>query len=111
MVTHDIELALLADRVYEINEGKLLKYWEGLGYYSRVKNLKKSAKIICKEMKEIGFKQLLPDHLQAPIIITFMQPDDPNFKFIHLKGKLKLNRSLLPSSFSILIILFIPNDL
>ena len=32
-------------------------------------------------MKEMGFKQLLPDHLQAPIIITFMQPDDPNFKF------------------------------
>ena len=30
----------------KINEKKLLKYWEGLGYYSRVKNLKKSAKII-----------------------------------------------------------------
>ena len=35
-------------------------------------------------MKEIGFKQLLPDHLQAPIIITFLQPDDPNFKFEEL---------------------------
>ena len=32
-------------------------------------------------MQEMGFKQLLPDHLQAPIIITFMQPKDPNFKF------------------------------
>ena len=32
-------------------------------------------------MKEMGFKQLLPDHLQAPIIITFMQPNDSNFKF------------------------------
>ena len=29
-----------------INEKKLLKYWEGLGYYSRVKNLKKTAKIL-----------------------------------------------------------------
>ena len=30
----------------KINESKLLKYWEGLGYYSRVKNLKKTAKIV-----------------------------------------------------------------
>ena len=30
----------------KINESKLLKYWEGLGYYSRVKNLKKSAMIV-----------------------------------------------------------------
>jgi len=29
-----------------INEKKLLKYWEGLGYYSRVRNLKKTAKIV-----------------------------------------------------------------
>jgi len=30
----------------KINESKLLKYWEGLGYYSRVKNLKKTAVIV-----------------------------------------------------------------
>ena len=30
----------------KVNETKLLKNWQGLGYYSRVKNLKKSAKII-----------------------------------------------------------------
>ena len=30
----------------KINESKLLKYWEGLGYYSRVKNLKKTANIV-----------------------------------------------------------------
>jgi A/G-specific adenine glycosylase len=30
----------------KINQSELLKYWEGLGYYSRVKNLKKTAKII-----------------------------------------------------------------
>jgi A/G-specific adenine glycosylase len=35
----------------KINEGKLLKYWEGLGYYSRVKNLKKTAKIINRNFK------------------------------------------------------------
>ena len=32
----------------KINEGKLLKYWEGLGYYSRIKNLKKTAEIVQK---------------------------------------------------------------
>ena len=31
-----------------INESKLLRYWEGLGYYSRVKNLRKTAKIVVK---------------------------------------------------------------
>ena len=30
----------------KINNKKLIKCWEGLGYYSRAKNLKKSAKII-----------------------------------------------------------------
>lgn len=29
-------------------EDKLLKLWEGLGYYSRVRNLQKAAKIICE---------------------------------------------------------------
>ena len=32
-------------------------------------------------MKEIGFKQLLSNELQAPIIITFMQPKNSNFNF------------------------------
>jgi len=30
----------------KVSEAKLLKYWQGLGYYSRAKNLKKSAIII-----------------------------------------------------------------
>ena len=33
----------------KIKESKLLKYWEGLGYYSRVKNLKKTAEILEKD--------------------------------------------------------------
>jgi A/G-specific adenine glycosylase len=40
----------------KINEDKLLKYWEGLGYYSRVKNLKKTAQIL-----KINFKGRLPN--------------------------------------------------
>jgi A/G-specific adenine glycosylase len=30
----------------KVSEAKLLKHWQGLGYYSRAKNLKKSAKLI-----------------------------------------------------------------
>jgi 2-aminoethylphosphonate-pyruvate transaminase len=32
-------------------------------------------------MRELGFKTLLPDALQAPIIVTFHMPADPNFDF------------------------------
>ena len=35
----------------KFNEHKLLKYWEGLGYYSRVRNLKKTAQILEKDFK------------------------------------------------------------
>ena len=51
------------------------------GIEGRHKRYKNNCKIICEGMKEIGFEQLLPDHLQAPIIITFKQPNDPNFNF------------------------------
>lgn len=36
---------------------KLIKLWEGLGYYSRVRNLKKTAQIIIKD-----FKKKIPDN-------------------------------------------------
>jgi len=35
----------------KINEKKLLKHWEGLGYYLRAKNLKKTAKIVVSKYK------------------------------------------------------------
>jgi A/G-specific adenine glycosylase len=35
----------------KVKEAKLLKHWQGLGYYSRAKNLKKSAIIIVKNYK------------------------------------------------------------
>jgi len=42
-----------------INEKKLLKYWEGLGYYSRVRNLKNTAKIVVSK-----YKKKLPNTLE-----------------------------------------------
>ncbi len=35
----------------DIDDEKLMKLWQGLGYYSRVKNMKKAALIIMNEMK------------------------------------------------------------
>jgi 2-aminoethylphosphonate-pyruvate transaminase len=32
-------------------------------------------------MRAMGFETLLPDSLQAPIIVTFKMPADPKFKF------------------------------
>ena len=34
-----------------ISETKLLKYWEGLGYYSRVRNLRKTSQTVVKKFK------------------------------------------------------------
>jgi len=34
-----------------ISDKKLIKFWEGLGYYSRAKNLKKTAKLVIKNFK------------------------------------------------------------
>lgn len=46
------ELPTVTD-LAKIEEEKLLKLWEGLGYYSRARNLKKAAEIIVKEYNGI----------------------------------------------------------
>ncbi len=59
----------------------ILEHQNEGGIDGRYKRYKKNCEIICQGMKEIGFEQLLPDSLQAPIIITFKQPNDPKFEF------------------------------
>ena len=70
----------------KINENKLLKYWEGLGYYSRVKNLKKTAMIVEKNFngrlpRTIGELKSLPgigDYTANAIMaIVFNEPYIP----------------------------------
>ena len=43
----------------KVKDKKLIKLWEGLGYYSRAKNLKKTAQVIFK-----NFKGKLPDNFE-----------------------------------------------
>jgi 2-aminoethylphosphonate-pyruvate transaminase len=40
-----------------------------------------NCRILVGSMKALGFQTLLPEKLQAPIIVTFRMPEDPNFKF------------------------------
>jgi 2-aminoethylphosphonate-pyruvate transaminase len=40
-------------------------------------------------MKRLGFEVLLPDALQAPIIVTFLMPKDPKFVFQTFYDRLK----------------------
>ena len=48
----------------KVSEKKLIKLWEGLGYYSRAKNLKKSAQVILK-----NFDGKLPDNFEDLITL------------------------------------------
>ena len=43
----------------ESNEKKILKLWEGLGYYSRAKNLHKTSKVLVKK-----YKSQIPDNFE-----------------------------------------------
>ncbi len=40
-----------------------------------------NCRILVEGMRGLGFQTLLPDALQAPIIVTFHMPSDPNFDF------------------------------
>ena len=59
----------------------LIEHKKEDGTKGRYKRYKKNCKIICDGMAELGFKQLLPNEVQAPIIITFLQPKVQNFDF------------------------------
>ena len=59
----------------------LIEHQKEGGTKGRYERYKKNCKIICDGMAKLGFKQLLPNELQAPIIITFLQPKVPNFDF------------------------------
>ncbi|MDA9177763.1 A/G-specific adenine glycosylase [Candidatus Pelagibacter sp.] len=47
------------DALARVGEAKLIKHWQGLGYYSRAKNLKKSAKMII-----VNYGGRLPDNFE-----------------------------------------------
>ena len=51
------------------------------GVPGRNRRYRENCEILVKGMRELGFETLLPDDLQAPIIVTFRMPADPKFVF------------------------------
>ena len=51
------------------------------GVEGRGGRYRQNAELLIKGMRELGFKTLLPDELQAPIIITFHMPNNAEFNF------------------------------
>ncbi len=44
-----LELCPTVEALAELPEDRLMKLWEGLGYYSRARNLQKAARVICEK--------------------------------------------------------------
>src|SRR5215475_2862513 len=51
------------------------------GVAGRGARYRRNWKTLVDGMRALGFETLLPDHLQAPIIVTFHMPADPRFVF------------------------------
>jgi 2-aminoethylphosphonate-pyruvate transaminase len=59
----------------------LLEHEEEGGVPGRGARYARNCRILVDGMRELGFQTLLPDELQAPIIVTFHMPADPSFVF------------------------------
>jgi len=59
----------------------LNEYEEEGGVAGRGGRYRANCDVLVTGMREMGFKTLLPDELQAPIIITFHMPSNPEFDF------------------------------
>ena len=51
------------------------------GIAGRGRRYRENCRILVDGMRKLGFETLLPDRLQAPIIVTFHMPADPKFVF------------------------------
>jgi 2-aminoethylphosphonate-pyruvate transaminase len=51
------------------------------GVAGRFARYSRNCRKLVDGMRELGFQTLLPDELQAPIIVTFHAPDDPAYRF------------------------------
>lgn len=51
------------------------------GVEGRGGRYRENCRILVDGMRKLGFRTLLPDGLQAPIIVTFHMPDNPKFDF------------------------------
>ena len=67
----------------------LTEFWAEGGQPGRGRRYAENGKVLIEGMRKLGFATLLPDRLQAPIIITFHMPKDPKFVFEAFYDRLK----------------------
>ena len=67
----------------------LMEFFEEGGQPGRGGRYERNAEVLIAGMRKLGFETLLPDHLQAPIIVTFHMPKDPKFVFQTFYDRLK----------------------
>jgi 2-aminoethylphosphonate-pyruvate transaminase len=59
------------------------------GVAGRGGRYRNNCRVLVEGMRKLGFETLLPDRLQAPIIVTFHMPADPKFVFETFYDKLR----------------------
>jgi 2-aminoethylphosphonate-pyruvate transaminase len=67
----------------------LMEFFDEGGQPGRGKRYAENCRVLIEGMRALGFEPLLPDRLQAPIIVTFRMPADPRFQFQAFYDKLK----------------------
>ncbi len=67
----------------------LEEFWDEGGVAGRGGRYSGNARVLIDGMRALGFKTLLSDALQAPIIATFHTPSHPNFDFTRFYDSLK----------------------
>ena len=60
------------------------------GVAGRGGRYRENCRILVDGMRALGFQTLLPDHLQAPIIVTFHMPSDSAFVFADFYDRLRV---------------------
>lgn len=51
------------------------------GSAARLARYKRNCEVLVSGMRRLGFRTLIPDRQQAPVIVTFESPADPRFRF------------------------------
>ena len=59
----------------------LLELEEEGGVAGRRRRYEENCRVLVEGMRELGFATFLPDELQAPIIVTFLMPENEAFSF------------------------------
>jgi len=67
----------------------LEEFWAEGGQVGRARRYTENCRVLRDGMGKLGFKPLLPERLQAPIIVTFHMPKDAKFVFEGFYDKLK----------------------